>query len=215
VELFIENWEKTMSNSDNRLSPENAAILFVDNQTGLLSNVQTVEPTLLKNNTLALAALAKVYDLPVVLTTSDSGGPNGPLLSELVEMYPENEVINRTKICAWDDDNFVNAVKATGRTHLIICGIVTDVCVAFPAIAAQQDGYQSYAVVDASGTWTKLIEDASLHRMSQAGVITTNWAAVGAELQRDWALPTGQGLGGVFAQYLPAYRFIIESRGAR
>jgi len=204
-----------VSNSEGRLTPENAAILFIDNQSGLLSNVQTVEPTLLKNNTLALAALAKVYDLPVILTTSDSGGPNGPLLPELVEAFPDNEVINRTKICAWDDERFVSAVEATGRKNLIMCGIVTDVCVAFPAIAACQAGYQSYAVVDASGTWTSLIENAALHRMSQAGVICTNWAAVAAELQKDWALPTGEALGGVFAQYLAPYRFIIDSRMAR
>ena len=195
----------------NRLSPENAAILFIDNQTGLLSNVQTVEPTLLKNNTMALAALAKVYDLPVILTTSDSAGPNGPLLPDLVQAFPDTPVINRTKICTWDDERFVDAVKATGRTHLIMCGIATDVCVTFPAIAAQEDGFRTYAVVDASGTWTSLIENAALHRMSQAGVVTTNWVAVAAELQRDWALPTGEALGGVFYQYLSAYQFVINS----
>lgn len=200
-----------MTQSHTKLTPDNAIILFVDHQTGLLSNVRTVEPTLLKNNTLAMAALAKVYDLPVVLTTSDSSGPNGPLLQELVEGFPDNEVINRTKICAWDDENFVKAVKDSGRTHLIICGIVTDVCVAFPAIAAKQDGFHSYAVVDASGTWSNLLENAAMHRMSQAGVITTNWAAIAAELQRDWALPTGQALGGVFYQYLAPYGFIISS----
>ena len=101
-----------MSNSSNRLSPENSIVLFVDHQAGLLSNVRTVEPTLLKNNILAMAALAKVYDLPVILTTSDSSGPNGPLLPELVEAFPENEVINRTLINAWDDDNFVPIAKA-------------------------------------------------------------------------------------------------------
>jgi nicotinamidase-related amidase len=200
-----------MSISKERISPENSIILFVDHQSGLLSNVRTVEPTLLKNNVLALSALAKVYNLPVILTTSDSSGPNGPLLPELVEAFPENEVINRTLINAWDDESFVAAVKATGRTHLIICGIVTDVCVAFPAISALEDGFSSYAVMDACGTWSDLLENAAMHRMSQAGVVTTNWAAIAAELQRDWALPTGQGLGGVFAQYLTPYRFVIDS----
>lgn len=203
-----------MSDSEDRLSPDNAAILFIDHQTGLLSNVQTMEPTLLKNNTLALAALAKVYDLPVILTTSDRAGPNGPLLPELAEGNPEVEVINRTLINAWDDDVFVEAVKRTGRTKLIMAGIVTDVCLAFPAIAAVKAGFDVYAVVDASGSWSKLLEDAAMHRMSQAGVITTNWAAIAAELQRDWALPTGQALGGVFAQYLAPYRFVIDSHYA-
>ena len=204
-----------MSDTDDRLSPDNAVLLLVDHQTGLLSNVQTIDPVVLKNNTVALAELAKVYDLPVILTTSDATGPNGPLMPELVQSYPDVEVINRTLINAWDDEAFVAAVKNTGRTKLIMAGIVTDVCLAFPAIAAVKAGYTVYGVMDASGTWNKLIEEAAMHRMAQAGVVTTNWVAVAAELQRDWALPTGPKLGGVFVNYLAPYRFIIDSHQAK
>lgn len=204
-----------MSTRKERLSVDNAALLLIDHQTGLLSNVQTLDPALLKMNTLALAEIAKVYDLPVILTTSDANGPNGPLMPELVDAFPDIEVINRTLINAWDDKNFMAAVKRTGRKKLIMAGIVTDVCLAFPAIEAVQDGYDVYGVVDASGTWNKLIEDAAIHRMAQAGVVLTNWVAVAAELQRDWALPTGMKLGGVFAQSLVPYRYIMDSHQAK
>ncbi len=203
-----------MAHTDDRLTPENAALLLIDHQTGLLSNVQTLDPVVLKTNTLALAELARVYDLPVVLTSSDATGPNGPLMPELVQGFPNVNVINRTLINAWDDNAFVSAVEETGCNMLIMAGIVTDVCLAFPAIDAVRAGYGVYAVMDASGTWNRLIEEAAMHRMVQAGVVTTNWVAVAAELQRDWALPTGAKLGGVFANYLAPYRFIIDSHHA-
>jgi nicotinamidase-related amidase len=204
-----------MADRKNRLGPDNAALLLIDHQTGLLSNVKTIEATVLKTSIIALAELAKVYDLPVVLTTSFAEGPNGPILPELVKSYPDVEVINRTLINAWDDKAFVDAVIRTGRKKLIMAGIVTDVCLTFPAIDAVADGYDVYAVVDASGTWNRLIEEAAIHRMAQAGVITTNWAAVAAELQRDWSLPTGSKLGAVFAEYLTPYRFVMDSHQAK
>ena len=200
-----------MNNKDARISPENSVIAFIDHQSGLLSNVQTIEPTLLKNNTLALSALAELHSIPVILTTSGSDGPNGPLMPELVVAHPGVKVLNRSLINAWDDVDFVGMIRETGRTHLILCGIVTDVCVAFPAIDAAKDGFHVQAVMDASGTWSKLLEDSAMHRMAQAGVVTTGWVAVAAELQRDWALPTGEALGGVLAQYLAPYRYVIDS----
>jgi nicotinamidase-related amidase len=124
-----------------RLSPDNATFLFVDHQTGLLPLVNDWSEVELKNNVLALAKLAKIYQMPVVLTTSYEEGPNGPIVPGLKEMFPDVNIIKRqSKINAWDDPNFVKAVEATGRKKLIISGILTDVCVAFPTLSAIEAG---------------------------------------------------------------------------
>ena len=116
-----------------RLDKDNAAVLLVDHQTGLLSLVRDIDPDKFKNNVLALAALAKYFNLPTILTTSFEQGPNGPLVPELVEMFPDAPFIARPgQINAWDNQDFVDAVKATGKKQLIIAGVVTEVCVAFP-----------------------------------------------------------------------------------
>jgi hypothetical protein len=117
----------------NRLSKDDAVTLFVDHQSGLISLVQDYPPGEFKNNVLALASVAKFFKLPTILTTSFEQGPNGPLVPELKEMFPEAPLIPRPgQINAWDNEDFVKAVQATGRRQLIIAGVVTDVCVAFP-----------------------------------------------------------------------------------
>lgn len=188
-----------MSTSHDVLTPDNAAMLLIDHQVGLLQCVRTQDPVNLKNNILALAKLAKIFNFPVVLTSSGAKvTPNGPLMPELVEMFPGNEVIDRTLVNAWHDPAFVGAVERTGRKKLIMAAISTDVCLTFPALSAVKAGYDVYAVVDASGTWDSLSEQAALLRMSSAGVTTIGWVAVAAELQTDWARPTA----GAFGQHL-------------
>src|SRR6516165_2802063 len=124
-----------------RLSVDQAAVLLVDHQAGLMSLVQDYGPDEFKNNVLALADIAKLFNLPTVLTTSFETGPNGPLVPELKEMFPKAPFIPRPgQINAWDNEDFVKAVKQTERTQLIIAGIVTDVCVAFPTLSALQEG---------------------------------------------------------------------------
>ena len=126
-----------MSKSYNRLDKDQAAVLLVDHQAGLLSLVRDFEPDRFKNNVLALADLAKYFRLPTILTTSFEDGPNGPLVPELKEAFPDAPFIPRPgQINAWDNEDFVQAVKATGRKQLIIAGVVTEVCVAFPALSA-------------------------------------------------------------------------------
>ena len=117
----------------NRLAKDNAACLLVDHQAGLISLVQDFSPGEFKNNVLALAASAKYFKLPTILTTSFENGPNGPLVPELKEMFPDAPYIARPgNINAWDNEDFVAAIKKTGRKQLIIAGVVTEVCVAFP-----------------------------------------------------------------------------------
>lgn len=120
-----------------RLDKNNAAVLLVDHQTGLLSLVLDIDPDKFKNNVLALADAAKYFNLPTILTTSFENGPNGPLVPELKEMFPDAPYIARPgQINAWDNEYFVKAIKATGKKQLIIAGVVTEVCVAFPALSA-------------------------------------------------------------------------------
>ena len=121
----------------NRLNKDDAIVLLVDHQTGLISLVQDFSPNEFKNNVLALADLAKYFKLPTILTTSFETGPNGPLVPELKALFPDAPYIARPgQINAWDNEDFVKAIKATGKKQLIIAGVVTEVCVAFPALSA-------------------------------------------------------------------------------
>ena len=200
---------------DNRLLVESAAVLLIDHQAGLLSLVQDYSPDEFRNNILALADTAKLYKLPTILSTSFETGPNGPIMPELKEMFPDAPYIPRPgQINAWDNDDFVNAIKKTGRKQLIVAGVVTDVCVAFPTISALQDGYQVFVVTDASGTFNKSVRDAALMRMFQAGAVMTNWFAVACELQRDWR-NDAEGLANLLANHLPAYKNLITSYEAK
>jgi len=200
--------------TDNRLSADRAAVLLVDHQAGLLSLVQDYGPDEFRNNVLALADVAKLFKLPTVLTTSFETGPNGPLMPELLEMFPDAPFIPRPgQINAWDNEDFVNAVKQTGRDQLIIAGVVTDVCVAFPTLCALAEGYQVFVVTDASGTFNKSVRDAALMRMAHAGAVMTNWFAVACELQRDWRRDM-EGLAALLANHLPAYKNLITSYNA-
>ena len=200
---------------DNRLSKENAALLMIDHQTGLMQIARDYQYDEFKNNILALAAIGKLYNLPVVLTTSFEKGPNGPLLPELKKEFPNAPFIPRPgQINAWDNEDFVKAVKATGRKKLIIAGIVTDVCVAFPALAALSEGYDVYIVVDASGTLNKSIRDAALSRMVHAGAILMGWFSLSAELQRDWR-DNGEGLTQLYKKHLVPYDNLISSHDAK
>ncbi len=197
-----------------RLDKTDAAVLLVDHQAGLLSLVRDIDPDRYKNNVLALADLALYFELPTILTTSFEDGPNGLLMPELRARFPQAPFIPRPgQINAWDNEDFVKAVKKTGRRQLIIAGIVTDVCVAFPTLSALREGYQVFVVADASGTFNKQVADAALMRMAHAGAVITNWFAVACELQRDWR-KSGEGLANLLAGHLPAYKNLITSHNA-
>jgi nicotinamidase-related amidase len=195
----------------NRLDKNDAAVLLVDHQTGLTNLVHDFSPDDYKNNVLALAAAAKYFKLPTILTTSFEQGPNGPLVPELKEMFPDAPYIARPgNINAWDNEDFVNAVKATGRKQLIIAGIVTEVCVAFPALSAREEGYEVFIVTDASGTFNKTTRDAAWARMTAAGCQLMTWFGTACELHRDWRNDI-EGLGTLFSNHLPNYRCLIYS----
>ena len=195
----------------NRLEKSNAAVLLVDHQSGLISLVQDFSPNEFKNNVLALADLAKYFNLPVILTTSFEEGPNGPLVPELKQMFPDAAYVARPgNINAWDNEDFVKAVKATGKKQLIIAGVVTEVCVAFPALSALEEGYEVFVVTDASGTFNETTQQAAWSRMEQAGAQLMSWFGVACELHRDWRNDI-EGLGTLFSNHIPNYRNLMTS----
>lgn len=194
-----------------RLDKDNAAVLLVDHQTGLLSLVRDIDPDKFKNIVLGLAALAQYFNLPTILTTSFEEGPNGPLVPELKEMFPDAPYIARPgQINAWDNEDFVKAVKATGKKQLIIAGVVTEVCVAFPALSALEEDFEVFVITDASGTFNPLTRDAAWDRMSNAGAQLMTWFGAACELHRDWRNDV-EGLGALFSNHIPDYRNLINS----
>jgi nicotinamidase-related amidase len=198
----------------NRLNKDDAIVLLVDHQTGLISLVQDFSPNEFKNNVLALADLAKFFELPTILTTSFEQGPNGPLVPELKEMFPDAPYIARPgQINAWDNEDFVKAFKATGRKQIIIAGVVTDVCVAFPTLSALAEGFDVFVVTDASGTFNTTVQQAAWSRMTQAGAQMMNWFSVACELHRDWRNDI-EGLGNLLSQRIPNYRNLMNSYSA-
>ena len=200
-----------MSKKYNRLDKDNAVVLLVDHQAGLISLVRDFTPDEFKNNVLALADIAAFFKLPTILTTSFENGPNGPIVPELKAKFPDAPYIARPgQINAWDNPDFVAAVKATGRKQIIIAGVVTDVCVAFPTLSAIEEGFDVFVVTDASGTFNPLVRESALNRMVEAGAQLMNWFAVGCELQRDWRNDI-EGFGAILGGHLPAYANLMQS----
>lgn len=194
-----------------RLDKNDAALLLVDHQAGLISLVQDFGPNEFKNNVLAVAACGKYFELPTILTTSFEAGPNGPLVPELKDMFPDAPYIARPgNINAWDNADFVAAVKATGKGQLIIAGVVTEVCVAFPALSALEEGYDVWVVTDASGTFNDVTRHGAWLRMQAAGAQLINWFGMACELHRDWRNDV-EGLGTLFSNHIPNYRNLMTS----
>lgn len=195
------------------LTPDNAAMLLIDHQTGTMLGVQDIRLDQFRSNVLGLAKTAKVHGLPTVLTASYAEGPNGPLMPELLDMFPDVQPVYRPgPINAWDDPAFVAAVEATGRKKLIMAGVTTDVCLMFPALSALAAGYDVYAVYDASGCWDQMSELTSVMRLVQAGAVCCNWAVIAAGLQADWRRPTAEGTLAVMHEHLPFYGMLSNNQ---
>ena len=194
-----------------RLDKNNAAVLLVDHQAGLLSLVRDIEPDKLMNNVLALGDMAEYFKLPTILTTSFETGPNGPLIPEFKAQFPDAPYIARPgNINAWDNEDFVKAIKATGKKQLIIAGVVTEVCVAFPTLSALEEGFEVFVITDASGTFNELTRQAAWDRMSSAGAQLMTWFGAACELHRDWRNDI-EGLGDLFSKHIPDYKNLFTS----
>ncbi len=199
------------------IDPEDAVVLLLDHQTGLFQTVQDIGVVELRNNTLTLAKVAEQAKVPVLLTASEPAGPNGPLIDGLKDAAPSARYIPRKgEISAWDNGDFRAAVEATGRRTLIIAGVWTSACVAFPALQAQADGFKVYAVSDASGDMSVTAAQTAMDRMTQAGVIPISTNGVLCELMRTWARPDAAAWGALIQELVPAFQNVAEShRGAQ
>lgn len=196
------------------INPDDAVMLLIDHQSGLFQTVNDMPMPTLRAHAAALAKMASLARMPVITTASVPQGPNGPLIPEIHQNAPHAQyVARRGEINAWDNPDFVAAVKATGRKTLIIAGTITSVCMAFPAISAAHAGYKVFAVVDASGTYSKMAQEITLARVVQAGVIPMDTAAVASEIQRTWNRPDAQEWAEVYTKIFPEYQLLIESYG--
>ncbi len=171
---------------DSLLRPEDSVLVLIDHQPYQLANLNSHEPQMVVNNATALAKTAKAFGVPTILTSviADRGGLIFP---QITNVFPSQEVIDRTFINTWEDKKVVDVVKATGRKQLIIAGLWTEVCVAMPAIQAAGEGWDVTVVTDASGGTSVEAHEVAIQRMIAAGVNVITWLAVASEWQRDWA----------------------------
>lgn len=194
------------------MDPKDSIVLLLDHQTGLFQTVKDIPVRDLRANTVVLAKVAAQAKVPIITTASEPNGPNGPLMPELAEAATNATFVRRKgEVSAWDNEDFRKAVKASGKKTLIMAGVWTSVCVAFPALQAKAEGYNVYFVMDASGDMSEMASQATLHRMTQAGVIPVTVNVVLCEFQRTWARPDAAVWGGFYNELVPHYRAVSES----
>ncbi|MEJ6395991.1 isochorismatase family protein [Gymnodinialimonas sp. 2305UL16-5] len=186
------------------LTPDNCVFMMVDHQVGLMQFLSSVDPMQLKHNILGHAKTAKAFDIPVVMGTSWPQGPNGPTMPELKALFPELDVIDRPFVNFWNDAESKAAVEATGRKKLVISGLATEVCAAFPALSALREGYEVYVVIDACADFNPMITDVKTQRLAAAGAIVTTWVAVLAELAAN-TQENGEYIGQFLSEHMGQY----------
>lgn len=191
-----------------RFTAENSALLLIDHQVGTMQLIKNIDRQLAIKQSIALAKMAKILNLPTVITSSQEDQAQGPILPEIGEILPTAHAarIKRPGVVnAWAYPAFREAVLATGRKNLIMAGVTTDVCLIFPAIDAAVEGFAVQAVMDASGSPSELSEEFSRQRMHDAGVVLTATNTLMAEIAQDWSTPNGQQLIGLlFSDVFPA-----------
>ncbi|EJD6039061.1 hydrolase [Morganella morganii] len=169
------------------LSPQNSAVIFIDHQPQMAFGVANIDRQQLKNNTVGLAKAAKIFNVPTIYTSVETESFSGYIWPELLAVHPESKPIERTSMNSWEDQKFVEAVKATGRKKLVMAALWTEVCLNFPTLMAIEAGYEVYIVTDASGGTSVDAHERSIDRMVQAGAVPVTWQQVLLEYQRDWA----------------------------
>ena len=173
--------------ADHLITPENAAFVFIDYQPAQLAAVRSMDHALLLKNAVSTVRTIKTFDVPVVHSTVNVASGQGPTLPELAGLLAEDKPLDRTTTNSWEDVEFVQAVRATGRRKLVFCALWTEVCMAFTALDALREGYEVYPVVDAIGGTSPEAHRAGLDRVMQAGGQPISWVSLAVELQRDWA----------------------------
>jgi nicotinamidase-related amidase len=170
------------------LTPQNSQLIFIDHQPQMAFGVQSIDRQMLKNNAVALAKAAKVFHIPTIITSVESESFSGYTYPELLDVFPDMKLLERTSMNSWDDRKVRDALKANGRNKVVVSGNWTEVCNATFALSAMlEGGYEIYMVADASGGTSKEAHDHAMQRMIQAGVVPMTWQPVMLEWQRDWA----------------------------
>lgn len=170
------------------LTPQNCQIIFVDQQPQMAFGVQSIDRQVLKNNVVGLAKAAKVFNIPTTITTVESESFSGYTYPELLDVFPDHRVLERTSMNSWDDQKVRDALKANNRNKVVVAGLWTEVCNTTFALSAMHDAaYEIYMVADASGGTSKEAHNYAMQRMIQAGVVPVTWQQVLLEWQRDWA----------------------------
>jgi nicotinamidase-related amidase len=194
------------------LDPSDAVICLLDHQSGLFQTVKDISVAELRANTAMLAKLAHLLEIPLFTSASVPQGPNGPLMPEIHQAAPHAVFVPRKgEINAWDNVLFQKTVRETGKKTLIIAGVWTSVCVAFPALDAKAQGFNVYAVMDASGDPSEFASRITLARLAQAGVVPTSANAVLCEFQQHWNRPNNEAFAALYAEVSPNYGAVIES----
>jgi nicotinamidase-related amidase len=182
------------------LTPDNHALFLIDHQVLQLMTVQSHDPGLVTRNTIAVARTAKLFKVPVLLTTA--GKARQPLIKELSDEFPDVEPFDRTGLNTWEDSRCVEWMKKTGRKKIVMAGLWTEVCLAFTVVSALADDYKVYIITDASGGGSREAHDMAVQRMLLAGAIPLTFTAYLCELQRDWARQeTAPGAWEIFAEF--------------
>src|SRR6201988_2721158 len=180
---------KAMANSKLEvLTPANSQIIFIDHQPQMAFGVQSIDRQVLKNNVVGLAKAARVFNIPTTITSVESQSFSGYTYPELLDVFPDKPLLERTSMNSWDDKKVRDALKASGRNKVVVSGLWVEVCNTTFALAAMlEGGYEIYMVADASGGMSKEAHDYSMQRMIQAGVVPVTWQQGLPEWQRDWA----------------------------
>ncbi|MGH6930818.1 MAG: isochorismatase family protein [Dongiaceae bacterium] len=195
------------------IDPEDAVMLLIDHQSGLFQLVRDIDLPVLRSHVIALAKVARLAKIPTFTTASVPDGPNGPLIPEIHQFNPDAVYIPRTgQINAWDNPAWVAAIEKTKRKTLLVAGTLTSVCMAFPTLSAIEAGYKVFAIVDASGNWSKMATDITIARVAQAGAMPIDTYAVLAEIMSTWNRADAMEFAQVMTDYIvPPYRALIES----
>jgi nicotinamidase-related amidase len=169
------------------LTPDNCVVTLIDHQPQMLFGVTSIDRQTLINNVIGFAEAAKIFGVPVILSTVETKAFSGNIWPQLQAVYPKQTPIERSSMNSWDDENFVAAVKNSGKKKIVLAGLWTQVCVTFPSIQAINDGYEVYVVEDLCGDLDQRTHEAAMRRVEQAGAKPVTWIQVMLEWQRDWA----------------------------
>jgi nicotinamidase-related amidase len=179
---------RIMPNYTELLTPKNCQLIFIDQQPQMAFGVQSIDRQVLKNNVVALAKAAKIFNVPTTITTVETESFSGHTYPELLAVFPQHKILERTSMNSWDDQNVRDVLAANKRKKVVVSGLWTEVCNLMFSLDAMRDGgYEIYMVADASGGTSVDAHKYSMDRMVQAGVVPVTWQQVLLELQRDWA----------------------------